>query len=456
MSRIRVWVSRIHLGVPDSSAGFTTGLTRDLTKTRYFVEFEMHFDRFMALIAVFIISTAFAVPARASQVCGYEKQPAGNWFWVCTTSDGKRTITTAPAGNPPPEDDSIDQAFRGKITYEGYMEGNVSFEERSRTRLRVGDFSIPLANHRNVPVHASYTVDVEYNGNMVNGTERQTSDIPGVSGTGTFRGTRRGSMCDVVSSDGIRVRATCTGDLFVFDMDYVNGQQQHVVAHVEGRQTALVDYLERDRQTAAAQAERQRQEEANAAALAATPLASPALVRALEAAVAQDSSTWAANRYNKGSIHNVHVLRPGANARLRAEYSYNDGKIGWVEADVQAGTVVCLEYWDAFGCNEARKARYADNEGRMHDTVAKANPTDCLNFSKFITTVEVTESCDHYSLLNCRGSRDKSVPRITNICNYPIAVVIDDGWGKLNRTISPGKSIDGVAFSTVTSVERVK
>lgn len=422
---------------------------------------------FVMIVPIFAV-TGMGSPARAVGVCTFEKDGRGNWVWVCSNSDGTRTVQAPPPGVKPPSDDAIAPGFRGKITYQGYLEGNVSYEERSRNRVRVGGINIPTSSQRNVPIHGSYTADVEYDGNTVSGTERVTSDIRGVSSTSTFRGTRNGTNCEIVSNEGIRVRAVCTPNKFAYDQDNINGQQQHVVLRVVSDRSAIVDYAERDRQAAvaAAAAEKQRaasmaQAAQEAAALASKPAASNAQSALLEAAVQQDSGAWVLNRYRPGSIRNVRVVRSGAITRLHADYTYSFGRTGWVEANIQSGKIVCLEYWDTDGCYKIRSAQYADG-GEKHDTTAKQNPRDCLYFAQYTKREGVhNEPGCGFTMSGCSLGIDVSSSRGINSCSYPIRVNITNnnfinGNTPFDRDLYPGDSIDGLYSNMVNSVQKIK
>jgi hypothetical protein len=67
----------------------------------------------------------------------------------------------------------------------------------------------------------------------------------------------------------------------------------------------------------------------------------------LDGTVAQDSQSWLLNHYRQGSIRNVHVVSEnGSNSTIRGDYTYTDGKEGWVEMQLSNGKASCVRYWD--------------------------------------------------------------------------------------------------------------
>jgi len=70
--------------------------------------------------------------------------------------------------------------------------------------------------------------------------------------------------------------------------------------------------------------------------------------RLLDHLVAQDSRSWAVNRYDQGSMKDATVEQSanGKPSRIKAYYTYNNGQRGWVEAEMVNGRLSCLTYWD--------------------------------------------------------------------------------------------------------------
>lgn len=76
--------------------------------------------------------------------------------------------------------------------------------------------------------------------------------------------------------------------------------------------------------------------------------------RLMEAALEQDSTAWVSHTYDKNSARNVHMMDTTAGPRLYADYTFNNGEKGWVQAQVSGGAIQCLEYWNSFGCSPVR------------------------------------------------------------------------------------------------------
>jgi hypothetical protein len=108
--------------------------------------------------------------------------------------------------------------------------------------------------------------------------------------------------------------------------------------------------------------------------------------RLLDRLVAEDSRSWAMNQYDQGSMRNAAVEQPGngKTTRVKGYYTYNNGKPGWVEAELIDGRLSCLHYWDRVDCRqlgqglgkqlEAAAAEAARNE-RLHPT-ARTTPSE--------------------------------------------------------------------------------
>ena len=257
--------------------------------------------------------------------------------------------------------------FRGKIVYDGYMEGTVTVPGQRSQNFSLGGVLNQALNSRTVPVRGSYRVEIEYDKNLIRGFTRVSG--ADVNASGTFTGTRSGSICNFIAQDGLRSTNQCTLNNLVSVQDYKNPQGQRVKIRYEATQTGLVDYVERDKQEALASAERERanaiavaeqnrRDAAEAAVIRALKPAPAILAVALEGAVAKDSHSWSFYHYDKGTIRNVklrQIGKPNQPTIIRGEYTYNDGNRGWVEANVVGGKISCLHYHDRDQCSPVRE-----------------------------------------------------------------------------------------------------
>lgn len=281
--------------------------------------------------------------------------------------------------------DTIPPDFRGKIVYDGTMSGTVEVRGRGGAHVNAFGFNVNIPTTQNVPINATDHQEIEFNGNTFRGSGWVRGSA---NGSSTFTGTRQGDICTSVGNDGRQSVFRCTMSAIVGDDDYVNPQGQHVRSHTEMHRTGLVDFAERDRQAAAAHAAAQQKAAQEAAYLASRPRASAAQSAALGRAIAQDSQAWSSNRYDGGSLHDVVVLKSGRDGTtLRGNYTFNGGQNGWVQAQVGAGKVLCLEYWDFAGiCNSVRLAEHQpkvqSRESQFAETQARNVPaTDAQIFA---------------------------------------------------------------------------
>jgi hypothetical protein len=86
---------------------------------------------------------------------------------------------------------------------------------------------------------------------------------------------------------------------------------------------------------------------------------SPALARQIDSLIATDSLGWYANVYDRGSVRDVTVIErmlDSSNYVARANYTYNNGKPGWVKVRFINETFGCIEFFDSGGyCNALRR-----------------------------------------------------------------------------------------------------
>jgi hypothetical protein len=243
---------------------------------------------------------------------------------------------------------------RAEVIFRGNYAMNQTVPSSGRTRQYSGfiNFTVTINGESvSAVMTGNSLVSVRLSGTMfngvcnLNGTSRLgTASYNGRCGKNGFSGTMGGR-----NNDGASYRGEFeTSSVSVADLD-VRDRQQAEAAALRQKQQELAD----------ANARRE------AAILAAKPAASPALARALEAAVRQDSGAWNLNRYDRGSLQEVKLLSSGRTSRIRGNYTFNGGSSGWVEADVSAGKVQCLAYWDVGSCEEVRTP--ANNAGASQD-----------------------------------------------------------------------------------------
>ncbi|MEZ5710034.1 MAG: hypothetical protein R3E02_11675 [Blastomonas sp.] len=86
------------------------------------------------------------------------------------------------------------------------------------------------------------------------------------------------------------------------------------------------------------------------------------LARRLEEILAADSRGWYVNRYSSNSLRNLRVTQGTLKTdsfRIRGDFSYQNGRNGWIEFRVSSGILDCIEYWDS-ACRRPRNAPSID------------------------------------------------------------------------------------------------
>jgi hypothetical protein len=112
--------------------------------------------------------------------------------------------------------------------------------------------------------------------------------------------------------------------------------------------------------------------------------------RLLDRLVAEDSRSWALNQYDQGSmkIATVEQSANGKQTRVKGNYTYNNGRAGWVQAELIDGRLSCLHYWDRNDCRKPEQglgkqldevARYQ----RLHPTTATGGSSRGTNSDGF-------------------------------------------------------------------------
>jgi len=104
----------------------------------------------------------------------------------------------------------------------------------------------------------------------------------------------------------------------------------------------------------------------------------------LEEAVQLDSSYWLMNRYHAGSIDLVMAKSDAQSGAtfVKAYFSYEDGREGWVGAIIKNGKVLCVAFWDdADICRDIGKPSSrtfaAAALGVMASSSSSSSRTDC-------------------------------------------------------------------------------
>lgn len=76
--------------------------------------------------------------------------------------------------------------------------------------------------------------------------------------------------------------------------------------------------------------------------------------RLLDRLVAEDSKSWAINRYKVGSMRDVTIEQDNGSRKLvKGFYIFDNGSVekrGWVEAQFVGGHISCFHYWDRVDC----------------------------------------------------------------------------------------------------------
>ncbi|MDZ4362352.1 hypothetical protein [Brevundimonas sp.] len=317
-----------------------------------------------------ILVVASPVWAQAQAECRVEEMdprrgPARQTF--CLGPDGqwraRPDLDAASARGPAdrgapgvPAAASLPPDWRGTITYSGTHEGYVQQAGPEMRELSISSVVGAVAGGQRQRYAGRYDMVLTIDGTAVTG---QASGTGGIE-PATFSGTRTGNLCRLYL-EGAELEATCTTERFVGASRSPRGASPSFLMNIDARATRVVDTAEEERQRAEASAraaeERAAAEAAERARIAAMPMATTAQAQMVERAVRQDSGAWLMNRFDVGSVRNVRVASREANATvLRAEYTYNGGSAGWLEASISNGAVSCLEYWDGFSCLPVRTA----------------------------------------------------------------------------------------------------
>lgn len=253
------------------------------------------------------------------------------------------------------ESDVIESTFRGKIVYDGSYEGKVSTSPRIPRNLSLGSILDAATSAKSERYKGGAHYEIEYDGNQVKGTWQQQGTY---TANGSLTGTRNGSTCQLVTNEGIRFTAECGKTRFFSRLSFSDNRGQKYQSVLDANRTAVVDYVERDKQSAIAAEQARVAAAAAAARYAALPSAGPALTRKFDALVQTDSQGWAFNRYDAGSMSNVKIVSGKAGVGtyvMRGEYTFNGGSQGSVMAEMVGSKLSCIQFWDGVvGCRGLR------------------------------------------------------------------------------------------------------
>jgi len=208
----------------------------------------------------------------------------------------------------------LPDGFRGRISYRGNYQGQVTTPGPPMRRLSIADAL--RAAGRTTQFAGGYEAELDIAGNAVTGRYSGSGGIDTV----TFSGTRTGDHCRLfLDRTGASIDAQCTASRFDGTVKSSPTERRPSTIHFDAAATQVVDAAveerQRQSQVAAASAERQRvaaeaaaKSAAEAAALRSRPAARPALRQLLERAIVQDATNWPYNRYDVGSLTGVVVL----------------------------------------------------------------------------------------------------------------------------------------------------
>ena len=332
--------------------------------------------------------------------------------------------------------DALPDGWRGRINYSGVVEGHTQEPTRTPRRLTLGNALEALAGGERREFGGAYSLELTFEGDAVSGTFSGAS--PGRNRSGRVQGTRAGSQCRLFAED-ILIEGECTAGRFLGSGRSQGGSRVTQTLRIDAPAAEVVDAAEQERQRAeaavqaeqqraAAQFEREQAAAAERARIAALPAANRGQTALVESAVRQDSGAWVINRYDAGSIGNVRIAGQSEGVTtLRAEYSYNGGDKGWVEARVEGGRVDCLRYWDSSSCNAPRAGDSGGSAGPAALTGSSGEPvrdtdgtTTCLRRSSLGGSNLEVRSREYGGDLLASREADR-IWMYRNTCNRPVS-----------------------------------
>lgn len=274
------------------------------------------------------------------------------------------------AGQQMAEDEVLPPDFRGRITYSGTHEGEVTRPGPPLRSLRTRDILRSVTGGRSQQHGGRFELELSFDGPSVTGRFSGTGGL----NAGSMTGTRNGSRCRLIDDRyGNVTEAECTRTRFSGGGRH-QGPRETTTIRLDAFATQFVDAaVEAQRQREAmAEAERRRQLESTArASNAVTAAPAPSapsrplviteaglgisLTELMNRLVLADSQAWGFNRYVAGSMREARyetVNRARTTYTARGTYDYQGfgGRgTGWVRAQVRDGNLVCLEFHDQAG-----------------------------------------------------------------------------------------------------------
>ena len=149
--------------------------------------------------------------------------------------------TTEPVG------ETISAEFRGKVVYDGSYEGTRTTPPRMPSNLSLGGLLGAALSSNTEDVQGGTHFEIEYEGNRLKGTWRQQGIL---SGSGTITGTRNGSVCQIITNEGVKFSAECSQSRFFAKTAFSDARGRKYKGVIEAKATSVVNYVERDQQTA--------------------------------------------------------------------------------------------------------------------------------------------------------------------------------------------------------------
>ncbi|MDX2298619.1 MAG: hypothetical protein NW204_02745 [Xanthomonadaceae bacterium] len=237
---------------------------------------------------------------------------------------------------------SIPDDFRGKITYNGHVRGDVTMPGHRKCKDIMDCGQI-------VPINGTYQATIEFNGGDWVASERTYTQVGGEANN-VLHGTKRGDICRFFW-EGQGISARCTREGFFYYQDNFDNKGNHFRLNIESNLSQLDDYAGRGRQHAVvtAQIPDAPDQEQSTTEPNTQPRQIDVMTSYFDDIVAQDAERWVKNSYDRNSMHNLKIA-PSTNSKaktiLYGEYTFNNGQFGWVKAQFANQKLVCLEFWD--------------------------------------------------------------------------------------------------------------
>ncbi len=229
--------------------------------------------------------------------------------------------------------------FEGKVRYFGNHSGEISVLRSTGNEQRRRNTACPRPDQGCPdPVGGSLEVTLEFEGSVVRGEFR---------GTGGLRdsqlvGRRQGAECRLFDiADGSVWSGRCDSQGFMGSVESVPNAAIQVHLAFETVGTRTINYAERERRRREAIQRRWRIE-----TLEARLAGNGAIEDRFEAAIELDSFSWPYEQYVPGSLSAIDRSRErDGRYQIYGEFALKAGGKGWARADVDHGTISCIEFW---------------------------------------------------------------------------------------------------------------